>query len=55
MYNSDTKIWYTHYKGYIVKSILNKKTNQIIEEKIPYNQPSNYLTFLDNYFKYSLK
>ena len=30
MYNPDTKIWYTHYKGYIVKSILDKKTNKLL-------------------------
>jgi hypothetical protein len=49
------KVWYTHYRGYIVKSWLEPVTNRIIQEKIPYNQPNHYLEFLDNYFKYNLK
>ena len=52
MYNSDTiKVWYTHTKGYIIKRWVDPKTNLIVEERLPYNQPSNYLTFLNNYFK----
>jgi hypothetical protein len=47
--NEIKKIWYTHYKGYIVKSYLEPITNRIIEEKIPYNQPNHYLKFLNNY------
>ena len=47
--SSDNKIWYTHYKSYIVKSWIHPESNRIIEEKIPYNHPSNYLKFLDNY------
>ena len=47
--NQIKKIWYTHYKGYIVKSYLDPITNRIIEEKIPYNQPNHYLKFLNNY------
>ena len=55
-YNSNNgNVWYTHYRGYIVKSYLEHNTNRIIEEKIPYGQPSNFLNFLDNYFKYKLK
>ena len=33
-----TKIWYNHYRGYIVKSYLDPLTNRIVEEKIKYNQ-----------------
>ena len=55
MKNSEEKVWYTQYRGYIVKSTLDNKTGRIIDEKIPYNQPNNYLNFLDNYFKYHLK
>jgi len=47
--NMENKVWYTHYKSYIVKSWLHPVTNRIVEEKIPYNQPNNYLKFLDNY------
>jgi hypothetical protein len=47
--NMEHKVWYTHYKSYIVKSWIHPITNRIIEEKIPYNQPNNYLKFLDNY------
>ena len=53
--NEIDKIWYTNYRGYIVKSWLCPETNRIMEEKIPYNQPNNFLHFLDNYFKYKLK
>ena len=47
--NTEHKVWYTHYKSYIVKSWIHPISNRIIEEKIPYNQPNNYLKFLDNY------
>ena len=49
-----TKVWYTHYKSYIVKSWIEEGTNKIYEEKIPYNQPSNMTNFLANYFKNDL-
>ena len=45
-----TKIWYTHYRSYIVKSVLDTETGNIYEDIIPYNQPSNFRNFLDNYF-----
>ena len=55
-YNSNNgNVWYTHSRGCIVKSILDPITNRIIEEKIPYNQPNNYLHFLNKYFKNELK
>ena len=48
------KVWYTNYRGYIVKSTLELHTNRIREEKIPYNHPNTFLNFLDNYFKNEL-
>jgi hypothetical protein len=51
----NNQIWYTHYRGYIIKNWVDPVTNRIIQEKIPYNQPNNYLKFLDNYFMYKLK
>ena len=55
-YNGQTnKVWYNHYRGYIVKNYVDPKTNMIIQEKIPYNQPNNFLYFLDNYFENKLK
>lgn len=48
------KVWYTHYRGYIVKSVLDYDTGQIYEKMIPYNQPSNFRNFLDNYFENEL-
>jgi hypothetical protein len=54
-YNTTPNVWYTHYRGYIVKNRVDKDTNRIIQEKIEYNQPNNYLNYLDNYFKYKLK
>ena len=53
--NTNSQIWYTHYRGYIIKNWVDKDTNRIIQEKIPYNQPNNYLNYLDNYFMYKLK
>ena len=52
--NMEHKVWYTHYKSYIVKSWIHPVSNRIIEEKIPYNQPNNYLKFLDDYFMYKI-
>jgi len=53
--NNNSQIWYTHYRGYIIKNWIDKDTNRIVQEKIPYNQPNNYLNYLDNYFMYKLK
>ena len=53
--NNNSQIWYTHYRGYIIKNWVDKDTNMIVQEKIPYNQPNNYLNYLDNYFMYKLK
>ena len=39
MYNNNSQVWYTHYRGYIIKSWIDKNTNRILQEKIPYNQP----------------
>jgi hypothetical protein len=51
-YNNETnKIWYNHYRGYIVKNYLDPNTNMIIQKKIPYNQPNNIINFINNYFK----
>ena len=48
------KIWYTKYRGYIVKNWVDPETNLIKQMKIPHNQPNNFLQFLDNYFTYKL-
>jgi hypothetical protein len=48
------KVWYTHYKSYITRSYLEPVSNLIIEEKIPYNQHSNFQNFLKNYFQNDL-
>jgi len=53
--NNNSQIWYTHYRGYIIKNWVDKDTNMIVQEKILYNQPNNYLNYLDNYFMYKLK
>lgn len=53
--NNNSQIWYTHYRGYIIKNWVDKDTNRIVQEKIQYNQPNNYLNYLDNYFMYKLK
>lgn len=48
------KVWYTNYRGYIVKSVLDQETGVIHEKMIPYNQPSNFRNFLNNYFENEL-
>jgi len=53
--NKTNKVWYNHYRGYIVKSYIHPETNIIIQEKVPYNQPNNFLNFLNNYFENKLK
>jgi len=54
-YNSDaTKVWYNQYRGFIVKSWIEPGTNIIHQEKIPYNQPNNFINFLNDYFTYRL-
>jgi hypothetical protein len=57
-YNENTnsnKVWYIQSKGYIIKSWVDPHTNLIVEKRIPYNQPNNFLNYLDNYFKNDLK
>ena len=54
MKENTTKVWYTKYRGYIVKNWIDPDTNLIKQMKIPYNQPNNFLQFLDNYFTYKL-
>jgi hypothetical protein len=50
-YNDQSnKIWYNNYGGYIIKNWIEPGTNLIKQEKIPYNQPNNFIKFLDNYF-----
>ena len=45
------RIWYNHYRGYIVKSWFNPNTNLIEEEKIPYNKNVPIKSFLDKYLR----
>lgn len=52
---NEPRVWYKHAKGFIIKSWVDPKTNLIVEERMPYNQPNHYLHFLDNYFKYNLR
>ena len=48
------KVWYSHFRGYIIRSYLDPITNRIVNEKIPYNQPNVFTNFLDDYFRYKL-
>lgn len=48
------KVWYSHFRGYIIRSYLDPITNRIVNEKIPYNQPNVFRNFLDDYFRYKL-
>lgn len=53
--SNSNKVWYIQSKGYIIKSWVDPQTNLIVEKRIPYNQPNNFLNYLDNYFKNDLK
>jgi hypothetical protein len=50
----ESKVWYNQYKGFIVKSWIDPGSNRIFQEKIPYNQPDNFINFLNNYFTYKI-
>jgi hypothetical protein len=49
------RVWYTNINGCITKSYNNPITNKIIQEKIPFNHPSNFTKWIDDYFKNKLK
>lgn len=49
------RTWFNERGGYIIKSTLNPITGKIHEEYMPYNQPSNFTQFLNDYMKYQLK
>jgi len=52
--SNNKNVWYVHTKGFLIKNWIDPFSNRIIQEKIPYNQPNNYLKFLDDYFMYKL-
>ncbi len=52
--NQVSKVWYTQYRGYIVKNWIDTETNLIKQMKVSYNQPSNFVNYLDYYFTYKL-
>lgn len=47
----EKKTWFNERGGFIFKSTLNPITGKIHQEKIPYNQPSNFTQFLYEYQK----
>ncbi len=50
-----SKTWFNERGGYIIKSTLNPVTGKIEEEKLSYNQPSNFQQFLNDYMKTKLR
>ena len=43
-YNTNiANVWYTHTRGFIIKTYIDPTTTLTITEKIPYNQPCNIL------------
>ena len=43
--NNNTQIWYTHYRGYIIKNWVDKDTNRIVQEKIPASVRNDFNTY----------
>jgi hypothetical protein len=49
------RVWYNHYRGYIVRNTLDPQTNRIIQERMEFNSPANYNKQIDDFFMYKLK
>jgi hypothetical protein len=49
------RVWWNDYRGCITKSILYPGEKIIKQDGIPYNQPENFIDFLDEYFKCDLR
>jgi len=49
------RVWWNDYRGCITKSTLYPGGKIIKQEAIPYNQPENFVEFLDCYFKNDLR
>jgi hypothetical protein len=49
------RVWWNDYRGCITKSTLYPGGKIIKQEAIPYNQPENFVKFLDCYFKNDLR
>lgn len=45
----EKKVWFNERGGFIYKSTLDPISGKIYQEKIPYNQPSNFTNFLYRY------
>ncbi len=55
--DSDTtnRIWINQYRGAIVKSVYDPKTNSIYQNYIPYSHPHYYNQQIEDYFIYKLR
>jgi hypothetical protein len=51
---NNVKVWYSKYRGCLVKNWIDPQTGLIKQMKIPYNQPDNFLNYLNYYFTYKL-
>ena len=54
-WENSPRVWWNDYRGCITKSTLYPGQKIIQQEAIPYNQPENFLEFLDCYFKNDLR
>lgn len=41
---NNNKVWYNHYRGYIIKSWINENNKIVYELRLPYNHPNYYLS-----------
>ena len=53
--NSGTRVWYNHFRGYVVRNTYEPQTNRIIQERLEFNSPLNYNKQIDDFFMYKLK
>jgi len=52
---SEVRVWYNHYRGYVVRNTYNPNTNRILQQRLEYNSPNNYVQQIDDFFMYKLK
>jgi len=50
--DNSEKVWTNTFRGNIVKSVYNPKTNQITQYSMPYNRINEYINYFNQEAKY---
>jgi len=50
--DNSEKVWTNSFRGNIVKSVYNPKTNKITQYSMPYNRINEYINFFNQEAKY---